>query len=160
MLTDFQNSFTDRLSSPPIDSLPASGLTPRTSRLGRFFWASPLYVFSFFVILFFVWFPCGRLSWLHVSFWAHVNIVHHIISYHKFLLTKLLNIPSHLKRVDTLPCEIVVFENRNDPKLCEENCHSRLSHSKHLLKNIYPVTLASFLFTDEKIFIVAAPNSP
>jgi len=30
----------------------------------------------------FVWFPCGRLSWLHVSFWAHVNIVHHIISYH------------------------------------------------------------------------------
>jgi len=24
---------------------------------------------------------CGRLSWLHVSFWAHVNIVHHIISY-------------------------------------------------------------------------------
>ena len=22
-----------------------------------------------------------RLSWLHVSFWAHVNIVHHIISY-------------------------------------------------------------------------------
>ena len=26
-----------------------------------------------------VWFPCGRLSWLHVSFWAHVNIVHHII---------------------------------------------------------------------------------
>jgi len=29
--------------------------------------------------------PCGRLSWLLVSFWAHVNIVHHIIyiiSYH------------------------------------------------------------------------------
>jgi len=25
--------------------------------------------------------PCGRLSWLLVSFWAHVNIVHHIISY-------------------------------------------------------------------------------
>ena len=22
--------------------------------------------------------PCGRLSWLLVSFWAHVNIVHHI----------------------------------------------------------------------------------
>jgi len=33
-------------------------------------------------LFFFVWFPCGRLSWLHVSFWAHVNIVHHIISYH------------------------------------------------------------------------------
>jgi len=36
----------------PIDSLPASGLTPRTSRLDRFFWASPFYVFSFFIILF------------------------------------------------------------------------------------------------------------
>jgi len=36
------------------------------------------------------------------------------------------------------------------PELCEENCHARLSHSKHLLKNIYPVTLASFPFTDQK----------
>jgi len=35
-------------------------------------------------LFFFVWFPCGRLSWLHVSFWAHVNIVHHIISYHRW----------------------------------------------------------------------------
>jgi len=25
--------------------------------------------------------PCGRLSWLLVSFWAHVNIVHRIVSY-------------------------------------------------------------------------------
>jgi len=40
-----------------------------------------LYVFSFFIILFCL-VPCGRLSWLLVSFWAHVNIVHHIISYH------------------------------------------------------------------------------
>jgi len=59
----------------------ASGLTPRTSRLDRFFWASPFYVFSFFIILFCL-IPCGRLSWLLVSFWAHVNIVYHIISYH------------------------------------------------------------------------------
>ena len=29
-----------------------------------------------------------------------------------------------------------MFENRNDLELCEENCHTRLSHSKHLLKNI------------------------
>jgi len=36
-------------------------------------------VFSFFIILFCL-VPCGRLSWLLVSFWAHVNIVHHIIS--------------------------------------------------------------------------------
>ena len=66
---------------PTIDSLPASEMTPRTSRLDRFFWASSLYVFSFFIILFCL-VPCGRLSWLLVSFWAHVNIVHHIISYH------------------------------------------------------------------------------
>jgi len=52
-----------------------------------------------------------------------------------------------------------VFKNQNDPELCEENCQARLSHSKHLLKNIYPVTLASFLFTDEKIFTVAAPKN-
>jgi len=37
-------------------------------------------------LFFFVWFPCGRLSWLHVSFWAQINIVHHIISYHIILL--------------------------------------------------------------------------
>ena len=68
---------------PPIDSLPASGLTPRTSRLDRFFWASPFYVFSFFIILFCL-VPCGRLNWLLVSFWAHVNIVLHIISYNAY----------------------------------------------------------------------------
>jgi len=37
----------------------------------------------------------------------------------------------------------------------EENRHARLSHSKHLLNNIHPVTLTSFLFTDEEIFTVA-----
>jgi len=52
-----------------------------------------------------------------------------------------------------------VFKNRNDPELCEEKCHARLSQSKHLLKNIYPVTLASFLFTDEKIFTVTVPKN-
>jgi len=24
--------------------------------------------------------PCGRLSWLFVSFWAHVNIVHRVVT--------------------------------------------------------------------------------
>ena len=67
---------------PPIDSLPASGLTPRTSQLDRFFWASLFYVFSFFIILFCL-VPCGRLSWLLVTFWAHVNIVHRIVSYRR-----------------------------------------------------------------------------
>jgi len=47
------------------------------------FHLDPSIRFMFLVssLFFFVWFPCGRLSWLHVSFWAHVNIVHHIISY-------------------------------------------------------------------------------
>jgi len=64
----------------PINSLPASGLTPRTSRPDRFFRAYPFYVSSFLIILFCL-VPCGILSWLLVSFWAHVNIVHHIISF-------------------------------------------------------------------------------
>jgi len=25
--------------------------------------------------------PCGRLSWLLVSFWAHVNTIHRIVFY-------------------------------------------------------------------------------
>jgi len=45
-------------------------------------------VFVFFLVssllFLFVWAPCGRLSWLLVSFWAHVNIVHRIISYHNY----------------------------------------------------------------------------
>jgi len=66
---------------PTIDSLPASGLTPQTSRPDRFFSASPFYVcFSFFSIIFCL-VPCGRLSWLLVSCWAHVNIVYRIVSY-------------------------------------------------------------------------------
>jgi len=32
--------------------------------------------------------PYGRLSWFLVSFWAHVNIVHHIISYHIIPIVK------------------------------------------------------------------------
>ena len=39
-----------------------------------------LYVFSFFIILFCL-VPCGRLSWLLVSFWAHVNVVNRIVSF-------------------------------------------------------------------------------
>jgi len=42
--------------------------------------SSPFFVFSLFITLFCL-VPCGRLSWLLVSFWGHVNIVHHIVSY-------------------------------------------------------------------------------
>jgi len=43
----------------------------------------PVLHFLFLVssLLFFCLVPCGRLSWLLVSFWGHVNIVHHIVSY-------------------------------------------------------------------------------
>ena len=34
------------------------------------------------IVVVFCLVPCGRLGWLLVSFWAHVNIFHHIISYH------------------------------------------------------------------------------
>ena len=69
--------------------------------------------------------------------------------------------PPHFKHVATLHCEIVVFKNCNDPELCEENCHARVSHSKHLVKDIYQVTLASFRFTNEKMYayIVTAPKN-
>jgi len=54
--------------------------------------------------------------------------------------------PTHLKRVATLPCEMFVRKNRNDPELTEANSHARLSHSKQLLKNIHPMMLASFCY--------------
>ena len=34
-----------------------------------------VFIFSFFISLFCL-VPCGRLSWLFASFWAHVNILH------------------------------------------------------------------------------------
>ena len=69
---------------PTMDSLPASGLTPRTSRLDRFFWASPFYVFSFFIILF-VWFRAADWAGYSSAFgrmliWSIIS--YHIISYH------------------------------------------------------------------------------
>jgi len=62
---------------PTIDSLPASGLTPRTYWLNRLFWASCFCLFCFLHYTFLV--PCAaQLSWLPVSFWAHKN---RIVSY-------------------------------------------------------------------------------
>jgi len=42
--------------------------------------AGLLVCFSFFITRFCL-VPCGRLSWLLISFWAHVNIVHRTVSY-------------------------------------------------------------------------------
>jgi len=36
-------------------------------------------IFSFFISLFCL-VPCDRLSWLFASFWAHVNLLHRIVS--------------------------------------------------------------------------------
>ena len=55
-----------------------------------------------------------------------------------------VNIPPHLKCITTLPCGMFVLKNCNDPELSEANFHAILSHSKQLLKNIHPMTLASF----------------
>jgi len=65
---------------PVIDSLPASGLTPQTLWLDRFFWTSRSFVFSFTITLFCLA-PYGRLRWLLITFWVLVNIVHRIVSY-------------------------------------------------------------------------------
>jgi len=45
-----------------------------TGQPSRWALAHILVVFSFFITLFCM-VPCGRLSWLFVSFWAHVNSV-------------------------------------------------------------------------------------
>jgi len=37
-----------------------------------------------------------------------------------------------------------VFKNRNDPELSEADFQAGLNHSKQFLRNIHPVTLASF----------------
>ena len=65
-----------------------------------------------------------------------------------------MNIPPHLKRVATLPCEIFVLINRNDPGLyvSEANFHARLSHSKQLLNIIHSMILGS-LCSMTKIYL-------
>jgi len=52
----------------------------------------------------------------------------------KFATSTYLNIPPHLKRVATLPCEISMFKkNRNAEEVIEANCHVRL----HPLKKLF-----------------------
>jgi len=62
--------------------------------------------------------------------------------------------PSHLKRVATVPCEMFVLKNRNDPELSEADFHARLSHSNRLLKNVHPMTLASFVCLLACLFVL------
>ena len=62
----------------------------------------------------------------------------------KFLAKWLINIPPLLKRFATLPCKMFVLKNCHSLELSERNFHARLSHSKQLLYNIYPMMLASF----------------
>jgi len=51
----------------------------------------------------------------------------------KFATNSYLNIPTHLKRVATLPCEMFK-KNRNAEEVIEANCHVRLHPLKKLLK--------------------------
>ena len=62
---------------PTMDSISAPGLTPRTLLLTVS--SEHLGVYLFFVffvssLLFSRLVPCGRLSWLFVSLWAHINM--------------------------------------------------------------------------------------
>jgi len=54
-------------------------------------------MFLVYSLFFSVWFPCGRLSWLLISFWAHVNIVYHIIyemlAFHRYRWYQLSHSP-------------------------------------------------------------------
>ena len=47
-----------------------------------------------------------------------------------------------------------VLKNRHVSKLSAANCHTKLSHSKQLPKNIHPVMLAQFRSLTKKIFTV------
>jgi len=67
--------------------------------------------------------------------------------------------PSHLKRVVTLPCELFVQKN------CSDQSSVKLTpkhdcHLKQFIKNIHPIMLASFLFTDKKTFTAKTPKNP
>jgi len=53
-----------------------------------------------------------------------------------------------------------MLKNHNDPELSEAKFHARLRHSKRLLQSIHPMALVSFLFTNEKIFIVTTLKIP
>ena len=41
----------------------------------------------------------------------------------KFATKSYLNIPPHLKRVATLPCEISIFKKNRNAQVIEANCH-------------------------------------
>jgi len=70
-----------------------------------------------------------------------------------------LNIPPRLKRVASLPCEMFVLENRNDPEPSEANFQAGLSRRKQLLRDIHPVNDVSIiLLTRKNVFTSAAPK--
>jgi len=65
-----------------------------------------------------------------------------------------LKIPSFLKYVATLPCEIFACKNCHAPEMSEANGRARLSYSNTLLK--YPSSNVNIIWsTDEKTFTVA-----
>jgi len=86
--------------SLPAQDLPLSQtFWPQDWLHGLYYWPFVLtisvFVFSFFITLsLFGLVPCGRLSWLFISFWAHVNIVHHIIQFGDWLRS----LPQMLRR--------------------------------------------------------------
>ena len=71
-------------------------------------------------LLFFVWFPCGRLSWLLVSFWAHVNIVHHIMSQDVSGSRTKLELPIDFPVTEGL--DLSAFVDANNNHRCQNAC--------------------------------------
>ena len=54
------------------------------------------------LLFFFHLLPCGRLSWLFFSFWAHVNVYYSIRSYHIVLIST-MSTREHLQRDCAMP---------------------------------------------------------
>jgi len=64
----------DRTGQRPQDWLHSFMTGPFLLSISVIIFSFLVFIFSFFIILFCL-VPCGRFSWLCVSFWAHINII-------------------------------------------------------------------------------------
>jgi len=83
---------------------------------GQFLLSISVFIFSFFISLFCL-VPCGRLSWLFASFWAHVNILRRIVSLRRCTSecqrTRDLRIRGYLKQLHAIRCYLsqILYKN-------------------------------------------------
>jgi len=91
-----------------------------------------VFVFSFFITLFCL-VPCGRLSWLLVSFWAHVNIVYAKLLTDEQTMTKTPSLAEAMKmnKLVSENVHIVTTLLRRESDVTIRNISQSLLHSWH-----------------------------